>query len=544
MHTGLRCLVFAVGVATVATAQGTVFEHVTLRVASVRPDGAVVVDRGRRDQVQAGDRVVFAPRNGQVVHGAVTSVEDRTALVELVDRSVVLAIGTKGEVLVPQTRRQPATTPPTPGDPPPTPPSDDEWRPGMPLLGSTRPPRPEVRRTTVTGRAYAAADLVHTLGSFSQSFLRAGGEVDVDNVHEDGGTLRFAGEFALLTETSEYEGSDLRLFEISYAHGGTRFEPLRWQVGRFLQHDMPEFGLLDGAEVGFRRENGDRFGGSLGFLPELDEDLESAADLQLAGWYLGTSDLSERLTWGFAVQKSWHRFDADRDLVVAKVRSLPIDDWALAATVWLDLYTGRDDGKGRGVGLTRANGFASRRWTGSGGLELSYDHEEYPETLRRELPQTVQPSTLLDAHQDRISGHAFWNSTSDSVWHLRATGWVDEERDGGSIELGCEVQGLLATGWRTGLTGFSVQGLSSSLVGVRVDHGGDFGGGRLDVLYELGFVHHEGFPADRDDLLQHRLGALCTTDLGSLWNCTFYADATLWDEELSFGVGCYLQRTF
>jgi len=544
-----RCWVAALATTLTATAgiaQGNVFEHVALRVSSVRPDGAVVVDRGRRDQVQLGDRVIFAPRNGQVVHGSVTSVEERTALVELVDRRVALAVGTKGEVMVPRARLEaaaPAPANPT-GEPTQRPAGDDDWRPGMPLLGSTRPPRPAERRATLTGRAFAAVDLVRTLDSFSQSFLRTGGDVEIENAEGAGGTFRFAGEFDLLTETTGNSGADLRVYDLSYVHGGNRFEPMRWQVGRFLQHDMPEFGILDGAEVGYRLENGDRFGGSFGFLPELDEDMESGNDLQLAGWYLGTTDLSERLTWGLGAQKSWHHLDADRDLLVAKVRYLPEDGWDLATTVWIDLYTGQDTGKGSGLGLTRANGFATRRWDGAGGLEFNYDHEEYPETLRHELPQMVQPQALLDAHQDRLSGHAFWNASASTIWHLRATGWIDEERTGGSVEVGCDVIGLLADRARTGITGFDVQGLTNSLVGLRIDHGGTFSFGRLDLLYELGFVHHEGFQDDRDDLLQHRLGALCTSNLGARWDLTFHADGTLWDDELSFGVGFYLQRTF
>ena len=58
------------------------------------------------------------------------------------------------------------------------------------------------------------------------------------------------GEFDLLTETSEETGADIRFFDLSYAHGGTRFEPFRWQVGRFLHNDMPEFGILEDPATG------------------------------------------------------------------------------------------------------------------------------------------------------------------------------------------------------------------------------------------------------------------------------------------------------
>ena len=102
----------------------------------------------------------------------------------------------------------------------------------------------------------------------------------------------------------------------------------------------------------------------------------------------------------------------------------------------------------------------------------------------------------------------------------------------------------MQTGARTGFTAFEVQGATSSQFGLRIDHGGSFGFGRVDVLYELGFVHYEGFPADRNDMLQHRLGGICSTNLGAGSDLTMYVDSTLWDREFSFGVGFYVQHSF
>ena len=289
---------------------------------------------------------------------------------------------------------------------------------------------------------------------------------------------------------------------------------------------------------------GARFGASLGYLPELDDDMNSFEDLQVAAWYLWNADLGERTSWGLGYQKSWHHSKQDRDLLVAKLRVLPSEGWDFATTIWLDYYYGRDDGKGTTFGLTRALVSTSRRWQGGSGLEFHYDHEEYPELLRQELPQTLLPQTILDAHNDRLTGHAYWRTDGGSLWRLRATGWTDQDASGGTVEIGCEFDGLLQSAARTGLTLFEVQGLTSSVTGVRVDHGGDFSFGRLDMLYELGLVHHDDQPTDRDDMLQHRLGALCTSDLGGQWSGTFFADATLWDSEFSYGLGIYLQRRF
>jgi hypothetical protein len=524
------------------------FEQVPLRVASLRPDGNVVVDRGRRDLLQPGDKVVLTPRNGQVVQGTVTEVDDRTALVEIVDRNAAPPIGTKGHFLLPKARRAQPTVdvplPPKVEAPPPVQPGEEEWQPGMPLLGSTRPPRPEERASRIDGRVYGAADVVRTQDTWSHSFGRAGVDLDASNLRGAGGVLHVHTEFVLATETTENTGADLSVYELSYELGGTRYQPVRWQIGRLLPRDMPEFGLLDGVEVGLRREGGDRLGLSVGWLPLLDEDMESFADLQVAAWYVWNADQAERMSVALGFQRSWHRYDSDRDLVILRTRYLPVDGWNVSSSVWVDLYSGEDVQKQDSFGLTRANAFASRRWEKAGGIDLAYDHEEYPETIRRELPQTIQPATLVDAHQDRVSLHAYWYSDAGTRWFTRGTGWIDEQREGGTAEVGAQFDDMFGKGSRSGLAGFVVQGSESSQIGVRLDHGGPFAAGRLDLLYELGFVHHESFPANRDDLVQHRLALLFSGDLGGGWDGLIHADATLWDDELSLALGIYLQRHF
>jgi len=537
--------------APVVVAQQTPFEEVALRVASLRPNGQCVVDRGERDLVEVEDRVVLMPRNAPSVTGRVVQVEGRTALVQLLDPKANVPVGTRGHVLVPKARLQPVGPEPEP-EPKPVvgeagddePKADDEWQPGMPLLGRHRPPQPQERDSQVRGRLYGSANLVRTLDSFSQSFLTTGAAVDVNNIDGDGGVLRFHGDFNRSEEFSGVIGNDLRVYELSYEQGGTRFRPWRWQVGRFLQRDMPEFGILDGIEVGYRGEGGDRFGASFGYLPELDDDMESLSDLQIALWYVWNQDVGERVTYGIGYQKTWHRFDGDRDLFVLKARYLPENGWDVSSTIFIDVYNSNDVLKNETLEVTRANLFAARRTRGVGGVEFFFDHEEYPELLRQENQQTILPTTLIDAHNDRLSAHGWTENDAGTRWFGRVVGWIDEERAGGSAELGVEVQDLFGERSRTALVAFGTQAPSSALTGVRVEYGGTFSYGRLDALYELGFAHFEGFADDRDDLLQHRIGGTLATDLGGGWDATFLADTTFYDSELSFGVGIYLQRLF
>lgn len=544
----LVCWLFAGALA----AQGGALQQVRLRVAAIRGPGQVIVDRGARDQVQVDDRVVLEPRGGQVQTGRVLQVEDRTSLVQLMDPKANVPAGTRGHVLIPTTRLRPVEQPADPqepgGDEPQEQPAEQggegEWRPGMPLLGRHRAPRPEERESRMHGRVYGSGNLVRTLDSFSQSFLTAGVDTDINNIAGKGGTLRFHGEFNQSTEFSGNAGSDLRIYDLSYEHGGNRFDAMRWQIGRFLQRDVPEFGLLDGVEVGYRTEGGDRFGASVGYLPELDDDLESFADFALAAWYVWNQDIAERVTYAIAYQRTWHRFDNDRDLVLLKARFLPENGWNVSSTIWVDIYDGNDTLKDESFEVTRANVFASRREAGTGGVELFYDHEEYPELLRQENQQTLLPQTLIGAHVDRVSARLWVDSSETTEWFTRLTGWSDEEGEGGAGELGVTWRERVGGGSRTGIALFHIQALTSNLTGVRVEHGNDYEFGRLDLLYELGFAHFNSRPSDQNELLQHRIGALVTTDLGGGWDATFNADTTIWDEEISYGVGIYLQRIF
>ncbi|MCB9879061.1 MAG: hypothetical protein H6835_15810 [Planctomycetes bacterium] len=554
--------VFGLAVATPALeAQDDTFEQLALRVVSARPGGQCVVDLGARNQLAVDDHVLLEPRNAAALSGRVVQVEERTALVQLLDPTAAPPIGTRGHALLPKARlrpAKPATPAPQDAQPGAQPPPADEWKPGDPLLGrrgGERPPRPWERPRTVHGRIYTASNLTRTLDSFDQSFFDAGVDMAIDNVGGDeslgsgtdswsSGTLRFHGAYNRSTEFNGVTGDDLRLFDLSYEHGGNRFDALHWRVGRFLPRDLPELGLLDGAQVGYRTDGGDRFGVTLGYLPQLDDDMNTFDDLQVAFYYQWNQDVGERVSYAIAFQRTWHHGLADRDVFVLKGRWLPRNEWNVSATAWVDVYDNRDDRKDASLELTRANLFAVRRWQGAGGIEAFYDHESYPDTRRRVTPQTLLPATLADAHVDRVSARGWLQSGGGAQWFSRLTGWADEERDGGAVELGVDAREVLGTGTRAAVAFYAMQALHSSTTGARVELGSGLAGGRLDVLYELGLVHFEGFGASRDDLLQHRLGALWNAGLGGGWDASLSADATLWDRELSFAVGIYLQRAF
>ena len=51
----------------------------------------------------------------------------------------------------------------------------------------------------------------------------------------------------------------------------------------------------------------------------------------------------EQLTLGGGYQKTFHDAKSDRDLFIGKIVYLPDEGWDANATLWVDLYVGKDD---------------------------------------------------------------------------------------------------------------------------------------------------------------------------------------------------------
>ncbi|MEZ5963611.1 MAG: hypothetical protein R3F56_07170 [Planctomycetota bacterium] len=541
-------------------AQTSQDERVELRVLSSSGVGTVAVDRGQADGLAVGDAVVLRPRAGGEYRGTIIRVDERTATVELLDRDVEPPAGTRGEALVPAGRRPRATRPAAePVAPPPDRPTttperqppqwqnrDEAWSADKPLLAQVRPVHPRDRRAQYGGRFFAYADLNHSnVEDLDNTILRTGSEAWLDNPFGRGGSLRFDGDFNYKTETDGATGLDLTVRELSYHEGGTRFEPTRWQVGRFLQADVPQLGLLDGVAWSHRRENGHRFGASLGFLPELDDDMQTGEDLQLAAFYRWVNDESETLSVTAAAQKTFHRGRSDRDLVLLDVRRLPVDGWDLRGSLWIDLYSGRDRdaGKGPGPEITHAFASAGRRFAGGGGLDLSYRRLRFPAQLRNAHAPVTAAEIGRDVY-DRLALTGWTWPTEHQRAHGVLSGFVDEDTDGAALELGLDTMEVLLERGHLDVTVWGNAGRFGSSLGGRVTLGRTTDDGSWDVMYELANHHFDGFSANRDDLLQHRLYATRTFELGSGWHATAHAGAHFWDSDRAWSLGAYLQRSF
>jgi hypothetical protein len=532
--------------------EGTV--QLEVRVGSAER-GWALVDRGSNDGLRVGDTVVFLPREGGTFTGTVSELEERAARVELADRDFVPAAGTRGRVQLPRARMGAVARPrlrPAPkrelpeGTPPPTfENQDSEWHEGEPLLARIRPVRPWERAPGVRGRSYAILD--HTQASEDDrhdTFARAGGELLIDNPFGRGDRIHADAEWNWrkvdVPDLDDEEDVELRVDRLSYAWGNTRFTSEGWEVGRFLQSGMSEFGVLDGAEWTARDADGNRYGASLGYMPEPDQEFQTGEDLQLAGFYRWVADESEELSAAAGYQKTFHNGAADRDLVIANLARLPSDGWSFFGTLWIDVYTEGDDEKGTLLGLTQAYLSTGRRWAGGSSLDLVYSHLEFPEIDRNEfLP--VEDAQLADDHNERLALTSGVQLTRETRLLTGLGGWIDEDDEGGDAELGFAFRDFLFERAFMEVLGFATRGSTVTELGARFSAGRYVSDGRWALDYEFSQNRLDGFSSDNDDLPQHRLRFSRDHAWGA-WDLSWRVEGLLYDDENALTLGLYLQR--
>lgn len=549
-----RAIAFAFWALTCASApaqEGDGLEPLELRVSTAFTGGMVLVDRGASDGLAEGDVVVFHPRGGGTWRGTVVEVGERSSRVELHEQGFVPEPGTRGEVLLPADRVRPAKEEAAESsEHAPWKNADEGWTKDKPLLARVKGVRPEEREKSMRGRVYITADAIHGTGEErSDTYARAGGELTIDNVSGRGDSFHFDGEIDYraidLSDENGEDGShkDLRLDRFSYSRGGTRYENRGWEVGRFLQRGMPEFGVLDGVEWNQRLDNGDRWGASLGFLPEPDRDMDTAEDFQGSAHYEWVSDLSEQLVLAGGFQKTLHHGDHDRDLVVTKVRYNPEEGWNAYGTAWVDLYGSSDDLKPNGPEITQAIAALGHRWETGNGVELAYHRSLFPQMDRDEfvIPDDAE---IANGHHDRLAFDAWRFVSKAHRVHGSAGVWNDENESGGDLQLGLDAADFLMDASHTDFTLFGQAGEFSSVLGARVSFTRTTDGGSWDLFYEIGQHHEIGFSDDIDDILQHRLRGGRDFGLVRGWRVSTYVEAVTWDEEIAFLLGAYVQKDF
>jgi len=556
-----------------STVQQEEFVVVELRVTSTRPRVAIV-DRGTIDGLMPRDRVVFRPRDGVPFEGTVLRIEERIASVELDDPAFVPQPGTRGEVRVPKSRldalrvaratpNDAATNDKTPNDtargdatpnapaPPEHPPwqrGEDDWTPDEPLLAKVRPLRPAERESRATGRVYSFFDYAHsTEGDRTDSFARLGTDVTWENPFGNGGDLHFDGELnsrsTKVPDDDDESTSRLRLDRLSYAWGGNRFQADRFELGRFLQHEAPEFGVLDGFQWGRRLGSGNTVGASIGYMPEPNGRNSSGDDFQVATYYRFVADESEMLSLLAGFQKTFHHMDADRDLFVAKVLYLPPTGWNFSGTAWIDWYDATDHAKGSGLEVTQAYVSTGRRFDGGSSIRFTYTHMAFPEIERNEfLPVTNEQ--LANDRADRVTAFGRQALGRDVALFGRVGLWSDEDDDGTDAEMGFDVDDFVVRGLDVEAAGFGVDSRFERTVGWRAGLGSTTSHGVWRAGYDFTLNDIDGFTNDNDSVPQHRVRASWETHMDSGFSIALYADLLMFDRERSVLAGLFLERSF
>lgn len=526
--------------------------RVDLRVTGTAGGGRVVVDHGRDLGLAVDDRVVFRPLREAEISGRIVELEERRATVALSDATRTVPVGTRAEAWVPRRRMEEAEDGADAGEAPARPPwAVDEWEEGMPLLTEIEPVLPAERERSVTGRAYSIFDQVLTDDSDRMdSFWRNGASVVIDNPYGHGGTIHLDGELNFrVTRVSDEDDDDedesrLRIDRISYARGGNRFDQEGWEVGRFLQSGMPEFGVLDGFEYVRRLPGGNRVGMSIGVLPEPTPEQDTGDDLQLAAFYEWNSDASERLSVAGGFQRTWHEGDADRELLVTRLRYLPVGPWSFYGGAWLDLYGSDDEIKTASAELTQAYGTASRTWESGNGLSLEYDRLRYPELLREEFRE-IAPDILVDGGYDRLSFEGWRWTREDRRVVSRLGIWDGEDDSGGDFELGLDFENFRQVdGARLAARFFAVEGQFSSVRGTRVTYSRLADRGLWDVTYEVSMHDQDGFDEGNDDLFLHRLRGSRSYHSSRGWSLSIHGEGIVDDSEPALAFGAAFQQSF
>lgn len=533
----------------------------TVEVRSTAASGrSVYIDKGRDDGLEPGDRVRFLPSGASAMNGEVRSVSSTSARVELLGEGQV-DVGVVGEARVPAARlealRDPRAAAEVGDEPavqhPPWERPPEAWSSEQPLLAPLEEIEPEYRETRFGGRAFAQLDSTQegeAQGSDSL-YARVGSDLRIENPFERGGQLELDAELVRrMTSSADSEVTEdqLRLQRFSYAWGGTRYDPTRLELGRFLQSGFPEFGLLDGVELSRHSDASTYFGVATGLLPEPTFELSTGDDVQLAAFLVRELGQRRQLAWRLGVQKTWHNGAPDRDLIAAASHWRPTEDFDLRGSALVDYYTSGEAVKSAGLELSELHLFGNWRPSKTVGASASYDQVRWPDIARLEF--VPLPDTQLASQRfERGSLRVWLQASRDLRLSVRGDLWgrhmgAGERDDGSGGELRADWRDLFWERGRVSLSLFSNEGQYSSIEGLRLGLERDAGSGRIALGYELSSTEQENFLGDQKDLQRQSLRAGWDTRIGDDWSLSLFAEQLFGDTQDALSVGIYLQRRF
>jgi len=530
-----------------ARAQAAELRRVEARVTSAAGLN-IYLDIGREAGIRALDEVVIYPSGRLDVGGVVRAVAKSSCRVELNSVLAAVPIGTRAEVLVPEQRladlereraQRPVQTPAreTPDHPewthPPT-----EWSEDDPLLAPAFGRLPEERERQIRGRISVDARQIWD-DEQDRTYTRAGVNFDlsVDNPAGHGGRLHVNGD-ASLQATTLSDGPDdtdtfLRLNRLSYGWGGTRDEPHRVELGRFLQGEYPELGVLDGAEWNLRLPSGSRFGASVGAMPVPFPSFQTGDDIQVAAFYRFVTGEDEKLALGAAYQNTWHEGAQDRNLFLATVDWAPSPHTTVYASAWVDYYGSDAQIKSQGFELTELRMHARYRPSNEGGIGVHASRVRWPELLRTEFVP-VLPGEIDDNAVSRV-GLDGWKRLGEHLrLDARVDHWNDQDDSGLAGNVGARLRNLLYERGEVSLALFSSDGRFSEGLGLRLAANRVFDRGSGTLGYEYRPYEFEG---SSQSFTQNALTATFDLTLGGRSTLSLYGDRRFGDTVDSYSLG-------
>lgn len=536
------------------------FVRVEVQCTALAGDG-MYLDQGRDSGIEPGDALRVFPPDGPARNGKIVSVSRTSSRAQLGSGIEGLDISVRAVVLVPKKRLEapasaagaaesappaaapaPAPAPRVPEHPPWTAPPE-QWKQDTPLLAPAHGVPPEDRPRRLDALLYTSADWTNDeAGDEAREFLSTGAGLEgrIENPFGQGGELGFDGEWYARASESGGETereSKLRLDRLSYAWGGVRGDSDRGELGRFLQHEFPEFGFLDGFEYALRTSGGSSLGASLGFQPEPDDQFRTGDDLQAALFGRLTSGESRNLSLGAGYQKTWHEGEADRDLFAAQFELHPWSTTALFASALVDLYTSGDDLKGSGPELTQFFFNASQRTSGGHGLGLFASRFRFPELLRNEFDD-VTAEEVASSVNDRYGLDGWLELGSGLQLYGRAEKWSDQDDSGGGGRARVTWRNAFGAGGPLLLETYFNSGKFSETTGLRASGRKRFGLGSLGLSWDATDFDQEDVG---ETLQQHAVRADLDLALGRHWFLALYAESRFGDEQDALSLGFVLQ---
>jgi hypothetical protein len=513
--------------------------------------GTVQIDRGSDDGVVPGDRVRFHPIGAAETYALIDRVEGRTAWIEWKDIPSGIEPGTPCEVLI---SIAPVETPMLPGyvlgdGLPNTAPQwskrEGLWDPSRPLLAED-PLQPEERDSIWSGRYYSNFQGVRETDQADSTSLygRSGLDLRGSNPFGMGGALRFSVDLDYSSYAASGRATDssfaARLERLSYVHGGDRFQPTKWEVGRFLHSEFPEFGVIDGIEASYRFEQGDKFGGSFGYLPEPSRQFTTGKDLQVTSYYRGVLGEDQNVRWGAGLQKTWHEGQADRDLAIFKFDYRADRDFDFRSSAWVDFYDATDVGKPKGAEVTSLTARATWRIEDDG-LALGVNQWRYPSQLRYQAGSFTN-FELLNSKTTRLDLRAWHKLAGGSRLTGRVDSWKSEDDSGGGAEFNWNLPNWLAENSTTTFSVFDRQGTYTDYLGLRFDQSLNLDSGNWRLSMETAQYQ----PIDRGDstLNQNDIRLSWSHWSRDGWSLNVDGGYRFGDQQNSPSVGFYLQRSF